>query len=156
MYADEEKTEYKYNAYIRYQRRQWHPTPVLLPGKIPWTEEPGRLQFLVLWEALIPLIHINFMRVHYPIWRNWCLWRLCNLQGHTSTSEWGITWLWFCLLQTAYCNHCAIPEDANKLCFSSEHYFLDNSWDKLLMAVLDQGLPLMISRHVLSTAFPLS
>ena len=24
--------------------RQWHPTPVLLPGKIPWTEEPGRLQ----------------------------------------------------------------------------------------------------------------
>ena len=25
-------------------RRQWHPTPVRLPGKIPWTEEPGRLQ----------------------------------------------------------------------------------------------------------------
>ena len=25
-------------------RRQWHPTPVHLPGKIPWTEEPGRLQ----------------------------------------------------------------------------------------------------------------
>ena len=25
-------------------RRQWHPTPILLPGKIPWTEEPGRLQ----------------------------------------------------------------------------------------------------------------
>ena len=25
-------------------RRQWHPTPVLLPGKIPRTEEPGRLQ----------------------------------------------------------------------------------------------------------------
>ena len=24
--------------------RQWHPTPVLLPGKIPWMEEPGRLQ----------------------------------------------------------------------------------------------------------------
>ena len=27
-----------------YWRRQWHPTPALLPGKIPWTEEPGRLQ----------------------------------------------------------------------------------------------------------------
>ena len=25
-------------------RRQWHPTPVLLPGKIPWMEEPSRLQ----------------------------------------------------------------------------------------------------------------
>ena len=26
------------------RRRQWQPTPVLLPGKIPWTEEPGRMQ----------------------------------------------------------------------------------------------------------------
>ena len=25
-------------------RRQWHPTPVLLPWKIPWMEEPGRVQ----------------------------------------------------------------------------------------------------------------
>ena len=25
-------------------RRQWHATPVLLPRKIPWMEEPGRLQ----------------------------------------------------------------------------------------------------------------
>ena len=24
--------------------RKWQPTPVFLPGKIPWTEEPGRLQ----------------------------------------------------------------------------------------------------------------
>ena len=30
------------------QRRQWQPTPVLLPGKIPWTEEPGRLQSMGL------------------------------------------------------------------------------------------------------------
>ena len=25
-------------------RRKWQPIPVFLPGKIPWTEEPGRLQ----------------------------------------------------------------------------------------------------------------
>ena len=25
-------------------RRKWQPTSVFLPGKIPWTEEPGRLQ----------------------------------------------------------------------------------------------------------------
>ena len=25
-------------------RRKWQPTPVFLPGKIPWTEEPGRRQ----------------------------------------------------------------------------------------------------------------
>ena len=27
-------------------RRQWLPTPVLLPGESPWTEEPGKLQFM--------------------------------------------------------------------------------------------------------------
>ena len=26
------------------RRREWLPTPVFLPGKIPWTEEPGGLQ----------------------------------------------------------------------------------------------------------------
>ena len=25
-------------------RRAWQPTSVFLPGKSPWTEEPGRLQ----------------------------------------------------------------------------------------------------------------
>ena len=25
-------------------RRKWQPIPALLPGKIPWTEEPDRLQ----------------------------------------------------------------------------------------------------------------
>ena len=24
-------------------RRKWQPTPVILPGEIPWTEEPGGL-----------------------------------------------------------------------------------------------------------------
>ena len=27
-------------------RREWQPTTVFLPGKTPWTEEPGRLQSL--------------------------------------------------------------------------------------------------------------
>ena len=27
-------------------RRKWQLTPVFLPGKIPWTEEPGGLQSL--------------------------------------------------------------------------------------------------------------
>ena len=29
---------------ILLKRRQWHPTPVLSPSKIPWMEEPGRLR----------------------------------------------------------------------------------------------------------------
>ena len=32
----------------RRARRQWHLTPVLLPGKSPWTEEPGGLQSMGL------------------------------------------------------------------------------------------------------------
>ena len=32
------------SMYLFVWRRQWHPTSVLLPGKIPWAEEPGRLQ----------------------------------------------------------------------------------------------------------------
>ena len=27
-------------------RKVWQPTPVFLPGESPWTEEPGRLQFM--------------------------------------------------------------------------------------------------------------
>ena len=29
-------------------RRKWQPTPVFLPGKPPWTEEPGSLQSMAL------------------------------------------------------------------------------------------------------------
>ena len=25
-------------------RREWQPTPALLPGEFPWTKDPGRLQ----------------------------------------------------------------------------------------------------------------
>ena len=28
--------------------RKWQSTPVFLPGKIPWTEEPGKLQSMGL------------------------------------------------------------------------------------------------------------
>ena len=34
----------KFTHYDQYWRRQWQPTTVLLPGKIPWMEEPGGLQ----------------------------------------------------------------------------------------------------------------
>ena len=42
-------------------RRHWHPTPVLLPGKIPWTEESSRLQSMgslrVMSLSLFPFMH---------------------------------------------------------------------------------------------------
>ena len=32
-------------------RRKWQPSPIFLPGKIPWTEEPGKLQSIGLQRA---------------------------------------------------------------------------------------------------------
>ena len=36
----------RFNPWVRKisWRRKWQPTPVFLSGKIPWTEDPGRLQ----------------------------------------------------------------------------------------------------------------
>ena len=33
-------------------RRKWQPTPGFLPGKIPWTEEPGGLQSMELQSQM--------------------------------------------------------------------------------------------------------
>ena len=38
----------QFDSLLIFWRRQWHPTPVLLPGKILWTEEPGGLQSMGL------------------------------------------------------------------------------------------------------------
>ena len=48
-----EGTNFMFGSMI-FWRRQMHPTPVLLPGKIPWTEEPGRLQSMgtLSWTRL--------------------------------------------------------------------------------------------------------
>ena len=35
--------------------RAWQPTPVLLPGESPWTEEPGGLQSMGLQRAGHPM-----------------------------------------------------------------------------------------------------
>ena len=52
-----------YTNFPEFRRsRWWHPALVLLPGKIPWMEEPGRLQFMELrrvglnWATSISLI----------------------------------------------------------------------------------------------------
>ena len=43
------------------RRRQWHPTPVLLLGKIPWMEEPGRLQSMGSLESdTTQRLHFHF------------------------------------------------------------------------------------------------
>ena len=45
--------------------RKWQPTPVFLPGKIPWREEPGRLQSMGSqrvghdWTTSLLLSHVD-------------------------------------------------------------------------------------------------
>ena len=62
------------------RRRQWHPTPVLFPGKFPGTEEPGRLQStgsLRVWHdwatsrSLFTFIHWRrkWQPTHVLAWR---------------------------------------------------------------------------------------
>ena len=60
--------------------RKWQPEPVFLPGKIPWTEEPGRLHSM------------GFQRVERN-WAHWAhnafIWRyapLTHTHTHTHTS----------------------------------------------------------------------
>ena len=38
-------TETRFNPWVGkiHWSRKWQPTPVFLPGEIPWTEEPGGL-----------------------------------------------------------------------------------------------------------------
>ena len=42
--AEDIKKRWQEYSLHREGRRQWQPTLVLLPGKIPWMEELGRLQ----------------------------------------------------------------------------------------------------------------
>ena len=47
--------------HTKHQRRQWHPTPVLLPEKILWMEEPGRLQSMgLLRVGTTERLHFHF------------------------------------------------------------------------------------------------
>ena len=47
-------------------RRAWQFTPVFLPGKIPRTEDPGRLQFMVLQKSWTQLS--NWSHTHEGRW----------------------------------------------------------------------------------------
>ena len=53
-------------------RRKWQPTPVFLPGESPWTEEPGRLQSMVLqgvrqdWSDLAHIFDTTLPLTFHP------------------------------------------------------------------------------------------
>ena len=64
-----------------YQRRQWHPPPVLLPGKIPWMEEPGRLHSMGSLRA--QLSNFTFTFHFYALEK--------EMATHSSILAWGIT-----------------------------------------------------------------
>ena len=65
---------------------KWQPIPVFLPGKNPWTEEPGRLQSLGLQRVRCDWAHIDLVLrgVHFlelysfALWIRWWLHWLVN------------------------------------------------------------------------------
>ena len=56
------------------QSRAWQSTPVFLPGKSPWTEEPGRLQSICTvrhWLCIYPLAHLLLLDI-FPMLLLFC------------------------------------------------------------------------------------
>ena len=99
------------------QRRQWHPTPVLLSRKIPWMEEPGRLQSMgsLSPKCLSPLqrnlISLQCLDCHpkYRLTPWWHVWQpcgkasreshrsLCQLDGMPDTAATAQEESWHCV-----------------------------------------------------------
>ena len=53
-------------------RRKWQPTPVFLPGQIPWTEEPGGLQSMGSERAghswVTEHARMPYLAIHLSYW----------------------------------------------------------------------------------------
>ena len=64
------------------QRRQWHPIPVLLPGKTPWIEEPGRLQSVGVSRSQTRLNDFTFIFHFHALER--------EIATHSSILAWRI------------------------------------------------------------------
>ena len=63
----------RFNPWVRKipWRRKWQPTPVVLPGKIPWTEDPGRLQSMGSQRDTIERRHFLFSRIAGRFFTSW-------------------------------------------------------------------------------------
>ena len=65
--------QFLYTDIAPFWRRQWHPTPVTLAWKIPWTEEPGGLQSMGLlrvehdWATSLLLFTFMQRRNYNPL-----------------------------------------------------------------------------------------
>ena len=69
-------------------RRAWQPTPVLLPGESPWTEESGKLQSMGSqrvehdWETKHKLCSIRILKLQYVVFFPYVqleFWSCCNM-----------------------------------------------------------------------------
>ena len=62
-------------------RRKWQPTPVFLPGKVPWTEEPGGLQSVglqrVRHDRAAKRTHTLFTSLRAHHWLNDEMYLIC-------------------------------------------------------------------------------
>ena len=81
----------RFNLWVRKipWRRKWQLTPVLLPGKITWTEEPGRLQSMGSQSVgHTKQLHFHF---HFFLPTRIYIWEKA-MAPHSSTLAWKIPW----------------------------------------------------------------
>jgi len=76
-----ESVSFLLHSLVIHWRRKWQPTPVFLPGKIPWIVEPGRLQSMGSqrvrhdWMTSLLVIHSLFLIPHInDITQSFSLW----------------------------------------------------------------------------------
>ena len=69
-------------------RRTWHPTRIILPGRIPWTKEPGRLWSVGLQRAG----HHGSDLAHKPAKAELEIWSWC----FRFPWQCGLTWVLMC------------------------------------------------------------
>ena len=79
--------------HARLPSRQWHPTPVLLPGKIPWTEEPGRQSMGLRrvrhdWATSLSLFTFMHGRRKWQTHSSVLAWRIPGMGSHRVGHDW--------------------------------------------------------------------
>ena len=114
------------------RRRQWHPTPALLPGKSPWMEEPGRLQSmgsLRVRHAWVTSLTFHFhalgkeMATHSSV----LAWRIPGAGepgGLPSMGSHRVRHDWSDLAAAAFCSVCVAPPppSALELCLPTGNF----------------------------------
>ena len=73
-------------------RKKWQLTPVFLPGKIPWAEEPGRLVKSRTWLSNFPFtFHFHALEKEMATHSRVLVWRILRMVEPGGLPSYGVT-----------------------------------------------------------------